>query len=172
MRLPLWLFSMKALLVCAVTLSVLILVDCDRGTRPKGIGASAPQFSIQDDERTVALRDFRGQIVVLNFWASWCPPCIEETPSLVVMQRRLRAKGITVIGVSIDEDEQAYHRFLKEHGIDFITVREPSEATEHLYGTVKIPETYIIDRNGILRRKIVSSVDWTSSDILEFLSSL
>jgi cytochrome c biogenesis protein CcmG, thiol:disulfide interchange protein DsbE len=147
-------------------------VRCDTGTRPKGIGAPAPQFSIQDHDRKVALSDFRGQIVVLNFWASWCPPCIEETPSLVVMQQRLRAKGITVIGVSIDEDEQAYHRFINEHGIDFITVREPSEATEHLYGTVKIPETYIIDRNGILRRKLVSSVDWTSPDIWQFLSSL
>ena len=65
-----------------------------------------------------------------------------------------------------------YTRSREPSVIDFITVREPSEATEHLYGTVKIPETYIIDRNGILRRKIVSSVDWTSSDILEFLSSL
>jgi cytochrome c biogenesis protein CcmG, thiol:disulfide interchange protein DsbE len=163
---------MKVLVVCAVMLPVLILVHCDNGTRPKGIGAPAPQFSIQDDERKVALGDFRGQVVVLNFWASWCPPCIEETPSLVVMQHRLRAKGITVIGVSIDEDEQAYHRFISEHGIDFITVREPSEATEHLYGTVKIPDTYIIDRNGILRRKIVSSVEWTSPEILQFLSNL
>jgi cytochrome c biogenesis protein CcmG, thiol:disulfide interchange protein DsbE len=74
--------------------------------------------------------------------------------------------------VSIDEDERAYHLFIKEHGIDFITVREPTEVTEHLYGTAKIPESYIIDRNGILRRKIVSAVDWTSSDILEFLSRL
>jgi len=86
---------MKALLVRAVTLSVLIFVHCDSGTRPKGIGSSAPQFSIQDDERKVALKDFRGQVVVLNFWTSWCPPCIEEAPSLVVMQQRLRAKAST-----------------------------------------------------------------------------
>jgi cytochrome c biogenesis protein CcmG, thiol:disulfide interchange protein DsbE len=164
--------SMKVLLVCAVTLSVLILAHCDSGTRPKGIGVWAPQFSIQDDERRVALTDFRGQVVVLNFWASYCPPCISETPSLVAMQQRMRKNGVTVLAVSIDEDEQAYHRFIEKYEINFITVREPSQTTEHLYGTVQIPETYIIDRTGILRRKFVNSTDWTSPEVLQFLGSL
>lgn len=151
---------------------ILLLAGCDRGTAPKNIGRLAPEFSLQDGQGKISLRQFRGQVVVLNFWASWCPPCIDETPSLVSMQQRLKAKGITVVGVSSDENEQAYRRFIQEYGINFPTVRDPSERVEHLYGTVKIPETYIIDRNGVLRRKFVSEVNWNSPEVLSYLSTM
>jgi peroxiredoxin len=88
------------------------------------------------------------------------------------MQQRLKDKGVTVVGVSADEDPQAYQRFIKEYGINFLTVRDPSERVEHLYGTVKIPETYIIDRKGVLRRKFVSEVNWNSPEVLSYLSTL
>jgi len=153
---------MTRALVSITVCLILLLAGCDRGTAPKNIGRLAPEFSLQDGQGKISLRQFRGQVVVLNFWASWCPPCIDETPSLVTMQQRLKAKGITVVGVSSDEDEQAYRRFVQEYGINFPTVRDPSEKVEHLYGTVKIPETYIIDRNGVLRRKFVSEVNWNS----------
>ena len=151
---------------------ILVLCGCDRGTAPKGIGRAAPDFRLRDDSSTISLRQYRGQVVVLNFWASWCPPCIDETPSLVSMQQRLKAKGITVVGISADEDEQAYHRFIREYGINFATVRDPSARVQHLYGTIKIPETYIIDRNGVLRRKFVSEVDWNSPEVLHYLSTM
>ena len=160
--------AVVSITVCAI----LLLAGCDRGTAPKNIGRLAPEFSLQDGQGKVSLRQFRGQVVVLNFWASWCPPCIDETPSLVSMQQRLKAKGITVVGVSSDEDEQAYRRFIQEYGIKFPTVRDPSERVEHLYGTVKIPETYIIDRNGVLRRKFVSEVNWNSPEVLSYLSTM
>ena len=91
---------------------------------------------------------------------------------MVQMQQQLKSKGVVVLAVSIDEDEQAYHKFIQQYGINFQTVRDPSERIEHLYGTVKIPETYIIDRNGVLRRKFVSEVEWTAPDVLGFLRSL
>ena len=141
-------------------------------SRPPHIGNPAPDFTIQDDERKVTLSQFRGQVVVLNFWATYCPPCIEETPSLVRLQQRFKDKGVTVVGVSWDADEDAYHKFLKDHQIDFLTVRDPSQRSGSLYGTVKIPESYIIDRNGIVRRKFVSAVDWSQPEIVEFLSKL
>ena len=127
---------------------------------------------MQDAERSVSLNQFRGQIVVLNFWATWCGPCVEEMPSLVNLQQRMKSKGVTVVGVSIDEDDDAYHRFLKEYKIDFITVRDGAKKTPNLYGTFKWPETYIIDRNGIVRRKFIGAVDWNSREIGDFLAKM
>jgi thiol-disulfide isomerase/thioredoxin len=127
---------------------------------------------VQDSDRTVVLDKFRGQIVVLNFWATWCPPCVEEMPSLVEMQRRMKNKGVTVVAVSIDVDENAYRGFLKQHGVDLLTVRDPAEKTPALYGTHGWPETFIIDRNGVIRRKFIGPVDWTEPEITDYLSKL
>ena len=110
--------------------------------------------------------------MVLNFWATWCPPCVEEMPSLVEMQRRMKAKGITVVAVSVDVDESAYQKFLKDHAVNLLTVRDPSQKSNNLYGTFKFPETYVIDRNGLMRRKFVGGVDWTAPDVIEFLGKL
>ena len=124
------------------------------------------------NERTVKLSDYRGQVVVLNFWASWCPPCIQETPSLVEMQSRLKDKGVIVLAVSEDADEAAYHRFLQRFNSNLIAVRDPSAKTKGLYGTVLIPETFIIDRKGVVRRKFISAVDWNTPEITDFLTKL
>ena len=145
---------------------------CYSNSRPPRIGASAPDFTVQDSDRTVALNQFRGQVVVLNFWATWCPPCVEEMPSLVEMQRRMKAKGVTVVAVSIDVDENAYHQFIKEHGVNLLTVRDPGQKTASLYGTRGWPETYIIDRNGVTRRKFIGAVDWTEPEITTFLGKM
>jgi cytochrome c biogenesis protein CcmG, thiol:disulfide interchange protein DsbE len=157
-------------IMCGVVL--LGLTACYSGSRPPHIGSSAPEFTVQDDDRKVSLSQFRGQVVVLNFWATWCPPCIEETPSLVVMQERLKTKGVTVLAVSVDADETAYRRFLKEHGVSLLTVRDPDQKTSNLYGTFKFPETYVIDRSGVMRRKFIGAVDWTEPEITDFLSRL
>jgi len=149
-----------------------LLTACYHGSPPRGIGAPAPNFTVQDDERKVGLDQFRGKVVVLNFWASWCAPCITETPSLVAMQETLKDKGVVVVAISADEDEEAYHRFIKQYGISFATVREPSAHTQHQYGTEKLPESYVIDRDGILRRRLINAADWNSPEIIEFLSRL
>ena len=151
---------------------VLLLSGCYSGSRPPRIGSEAPDFIVQDADRKVELRDFRGKIVLLNFWATWCPPCVEEMPSLVRLQQRFQDKGVTVLGVSVDADGDAYHRFLKDHNIDFLTVRDPDQKSNNLYGTFKFPETYIIDRKGIVRRKFIGPVDWGQPEIVDFLSKL
>lgn len=84
----------------------------------------------------------------------------------------MKDKGITVVAVSIDVDDKAYHQFLKEHGIDLVTVRDPEQKTPGLYGTHGWPETYVIDRDGVIRRKFIGAVDWTERDITEFLGKL
>jgi cytochrome c biogenesis protein CcmG, thiol:disulfide interchange protein DsbE len=155
-------------------LTLLLLSGCYTGTRPPRIGNPAPDFTLKDADRTVKLSDYRGQVVVLNFWASWCPPCVVETPSLVKMEDRLKGKGVVVLGVSEDVDEAAYRRFLERYNMNpnIVTVRDPSAKTKALYGTVLIPESFVIDRTGVVRRKFVSSVDWTSPEVIEFLTKL
>ena len=145
---------------------------CYSGTRPPRIGTAAPDFTVKDADHSVTLSEFRGKVVVLNFWATWCPPCVEETPSLVQMQQRMKDKGVVVLAVSEDEDEAAYHRFLKDHGVNLLTVRDGEHKSNTLYGSIRFPETYVIDRNGVVRRKFIGPVDWTSPDITDYLSKL
>jgi peroxiredoxin len=151
---------------------VLIAAGCYSGSRPLRIGRAAPDFVIQDADRKVTLSDFKGKVVVLNFWASWCPPCVAETPSLVKMQNQLKDKGVVVVAVSADEDENAYHKFITKYGMDFVTVRDPSTKVQRLYGTIQLPETYIIDRDGVLRRKFANAFDWSTPEVTDYLSKL
>ena len=156
--------------VLLLTLSALSLTACDRGDHPARIGQPAPQFTLADGAQTISLAQFRGHTVVLNFWATWCLPCIEELPSLMELQRRF--PQLTVLAISHDDDPAVYRRFLLDYRVNLLTLRDPSARIPHLYGTVKLPETYIIDSRGILRRKFVSAQDWTSPEIIDYLSKL
>lgn len=127
---------------------------------------------MQDAQNKITLSQYRGQVVVLNFWATWCAPCVEEVPSLVEMQRRLKAKGVTVLAVSVDVDQDAFQQFVKNHSVNLVTVRDPSGKSNQLYGTFRFPESYIIDRQGVMRRKFIGPVDWTEPEITDFLSKL
>jgi cytochrome c biogenesis protein CcmG/thiol:disulfide interchange protein DsbE len=160
---------------CSLLLALsatLLASACSAGSRPPRIGNAARDFTIQDADRQVSLNQFRGQVVVLNFWATWCPPCVQELPSMMTMQDRMRGKGVTVLGVSIDVDGDAYHRFLKLRNVNFVTVRDPEQKVATIYGTTGWPESYVIDRQGVLRRKFVGAVDWNSPEVLDFLSKL
>jgi cytochrome c biogenesis protein CcmG, thiol:disulfide interchange protein DsbE len=160
--------------------SLLALTACYSRSRPSSIGTLARGFTIQDSDRTVSLSQLRGRIVVLNFWATWCPPCVEEMPSLAQLQKRLAGRDVTVMAVSLDDNGDDYHKFLKEHNIDLLTVREAGQKTatgviapvSSEYGTFKVPETYIIDRQGTIRRKFIGPVDWSQAEIIEYLTRL
>ncbi len=155
-----------------LTCLLLALSGCYSGSRPPRIGSNAPEFTVQDAQNKITLSQYRGQVVVLNFWATWCAPCVEELPSLVEMQRRMKAKGVTVLAVSVDVDDSAYRQFVKDHNVSLLTVRDPDQKSNSLYGTSKFPETYVIDRNGVMRRKFIGAVDWTEPEITDFLSKL
>ena len=147
-----------------------LTVGCDRGDRPGNIGKVAPAFTVTDGVNTVELGKLRGRVVLLNLWATWCPPCLEELPSLLQMHREM--PEIAIVAISEDQDDAVYRKFLAQHRIDLMTVRDPSQRVNALYGTVQIPETYVIDRQGVLRRKFVSAQDWTNPEILKYLRSL
>jgi len=162
----------KRFRVLAALAALAAASGCYSGTRPPHVGSRAKEFRVQDSDRQVSLDQFRGQVVVLNFWATWCPPCVEELPSLMNLQERMRTRGVIVLGVSIDVDGDAYHRFLRVHNINFLTVRDPQQKVAAMYGTTGWPETYIIDRRGMLQRKFVGPVDWNSSEVIDFLNRL
>jgi len=107
---------------------------------------------------------------VLNLWATFCAPCIEELPSLLALQQQM--PDVAIVAVSMDQDSDVYRRFLDEHHVSVLTVRDPDQRVNALYGTVQIPETYIIDRQGVLRRKFIGAQNWTSPEITGYLSKL
>jgi cytochrome c biogenesis protein CcmG, thiol:disulfide interchange protein DsbE len=159
---------------------VFVSTTCYHGSKPSGIDRPAPEFTVRDSDRTVSLNQFRGKVVVLNFWASWCPPCVDELPSLMQLQATMQDKGVVVVGVSVDAEAADYYKFLKDHNVKFLTVRDPGEQTDtgvvapvsSKYGSYRFPETYIIDRNGILRRKLIGPANFTQPEIMEYLSRL
>jgi cytochrome c biogenesis protein CcmG, thiol:disulfide interchange protein DsbE len=143
---------------------------CDRGSHPEQLGTRAPMFALNDGEHAVDLNKLHGQVVVLNFWASWCAPCLEELPSLEDLQREL--PQVQIVAVSTDHDAAAYERFLKQHSVSLLTVRDGDERSNAMYGTVRFPETYVIDKNGMIRRKFIGPQEWTSPEIVSYLKKL
>ena len=161
------------ILVLALLAALCALIGCDRGSKPALLNASAPDFTIQDAGRTVSLHDFRGKVVVLNFWATWCPPCVDEMPSLVALQSKPEVKDrVQILAVSLDQDESAYKKFLADYNISILTIRDPSQESTRHYATTGFPETFIIDANGVLRRKFIGPIDWTKPEIIAYLQSI
>ena len=150
--------------------TLLAFAGCDRGDHPQQPGKPAPDFILNDGTRSVRLADYHGKVVLLNFWATWCAPCIQELPSLQALQQRM--PGVVVLAISVDEDPAAYHRFLGEHPLSFVTIEDPARRVNALYGTSLFPETYVIDKSGTIRRKFISAQDWTNPEIVNYLSHL
>jgi cytochrome c biogenesis protein CcmG/thiol:disulfide interchange protein DsbE len=155
----------------AILLLPLALVSaCDRGAHPDQTGKVAPDFTVSDGTSTVHLASYRGQIVLLNFWATWCAPCIQEMPGLLELHRD--RPDLAILAVSIDVDADQYRRYIDTRHVDLITVRDPEQTAAKLFHTEGWPETYIIDRNGIIRRKLVGDPDWSNPEIRSYLNSL
>ncbi len=142
-----------------------------RDTTPKE-GGKAPQFSIvTDGGARITPESFGGKVLVLNFWATWCAPCIEEIPSLSQMQKRFAGSGVVVVAVSIDKNPEKYRAFLNKIHVSFETARDPSADLSAEYGTFQYPETYIIE-NGLVMRKFAQAEDWSADNITQYLQSI
>jgi peroxiredoxin len=136
-------------------------------------GDSAPDFSITTDAgKTVTKDNFGGKLLLLNFWATWCPPCIEEIPGLNDMAETLGPKGLVILGVSVDKDEAIYKKFLQRNPLAYPTARDPEQKINLRYGTIQYPESYLIDRNGKVIEKYISSQPWNSPQMLQHIQSL
>jgi len=148
----------------------MLAVGCDRGSHPSEIGRVAPDFTVTDSHDSIHLASYRGQVVLLNFWGSWCTPCIQELPSL--LQFHHDHPEYPILAVSIDEDEGAYRSFLVNRHVTFTTAWDPGEVAAKKYSTTGWPETFIIDRQGKIRRRFIGATDWSDPEILSFLKTL
>ncbi len=142
---------------------------------PLLVGKSAPDFELPDlEETTVRLSDYRGKVVFLNFWATWCQPCREEMPSMEVLYKQFKRDGLVVLAVSIDRvtTAQEIPPFVKSMNLTFPVLVDSWGQTDKRYKLMGVPETYIIDQQGVLREKVIGPRDWTLLDNLQIVTQL
>lgn len=149
------------------------------GTAEKGAVAveksAAPDISVVSmaNGSTLKLSDLKGKVVLLNFWATWCPPCREEIPSLMKLNSLMTGKPFQMVAVSIDEGgKPAVESFFKESGFLLPTYIDESGAAVKSYGITGVPESFIIDKQGVLIKKIIGGFAWDSPEAVSFLESL
>ena len=161
------------ILIGALLIALILVVSGTLNEKVVVAGDTAPNFQVKTDNgMTVSRANFGGKVLVLNFWATWCPPCVEELPSLNEMQKQLSGSGVVVLAVSVDKNEQTYRQFLQRAGVSFQTFRDPEANVSADYGTFKYPETYVIDRNGKVVQKIIGPTDWTDPKMISYIRSL
>ncbi len=126
-------------------------------------GAKAPDAAAVDlvTGDTVRVRDLRGQVVLLNLWATWCPPCEQEMPSIERLHAKLGAEGLRVVAVSVDQlDRDAVRRWVDERGLTFTVLHDRSGKIQQTFQTTGMPETFVIDRDGVIVKKIIGATEW------------
>lgn len=137
----------------------------------------APEFELSDRQGQVhTLSQYRGQVVFLNFWASFCAPCREEMPSMESLVRQYEAQGLTMVAISLDDGWQDVDRFMNSflpgQRSAMTVLLDADEETAHRYGTELLPETYIIDRNGQIVARFVGDYDWTRAEVKQIIEGL
>jgi cytochrome c biogenesis protein CcmG, thiol:disulfide interchange protein DsbE len=164
-------------ILVAAVLPALVYLFLQAGSRESkviGVGDRAPEFSLKGlDGNQVRLSDLRGKIVMVHFWATWCPPCVEELPTLDTISRALPARDFQVLAVSVDEGgAPAVGSFLQRNRLVLPVLLDPDHAVSSRYGTFKFPETYLVGRDGIVKYKIIGPRDWNDPAALQALQQL
>jgi len=144
---------------------------------PLGTGAQAPDFhamTLDTPARAKSLADYKGQVVLLNLWATWCAPCRAEMPSMERLQQAYGSKGLKIVAVSIDDEgmEPAIRAFAKDYGLTFELLHDPTNATQRAYQTTGVPESVLIGKDGVIRNKISGATDWSSESIQNVVRAL
>jgi peroxiredoxin len=151
------------------------LFACTRSADHKiiGVGDHAPEIRLQSvDGKTVSLADYRGKVVLVHFWATWCPPCVEEIPTLERFSQQVSGIDIVVLAISVDKSAAALKTFLDKNKLHFPVLRDPGGKTAGSYGTTKFPETYVVGRDGMVRYKVIGPMDWSLRTNVEIIRSL
>ncbi len=175
-------------LILACVLAGVLLVGCNNEpssekegkaqaapAAPAGmIGLTAPDFTLTDMQgQQVSLSQFRGKIVILNFWATWCPPCVEEMPSMEQLYREFKDQDLVVLAVNVESSgQEAVSEFLAKKSYSFKILLDPDAETQNTYGVFRLPESFLIDRNGVVVEKVIGGRNWRLGDLYEKISFL
>ncbi len=151
--------------------AVLLFAQCD-STSTKSV--PAPNFRFPDlDGKYVSLDDYRGKVVLVNIWATWCPPCVAETPALEKLNNMFRDDDFKLLAVSIDESgERVVEQFMKKHNLTFPVLVDPNRSIMKLYGATAVPESFIVRKDGIIDRKVIGAIDWSDPKMIEYFRKL
>ncbi len=173
--------------VGAIVAVLIALVTVAYGFRdrflPVEVGTRAPDFTATDMAgKPVSLSDLRGQVVLLNVWATWCGPCREEMPSMQRLHERLGPEGLRIVAVSVDAASGARDpggreggdvaAFAQELGLGFTLWRDPSGEVQRIYRTTGIPESFVVDRDGRITKKVIGATEWDSAANVDLLRRL
>ncbi|MBC7964167.1 MAG: TlpA family protein disulfide reductase [Steroidobacteraceae bacterium] len=135
----------------------------------------APEISVISvaDGAPTKLSALKGKVVLLNFWATWCPPCREEIPSMMKLNSAMAGKPFQMVAVSIDEGgKQDVESFFKTNGFNLPTYLDPNGNAAKAYGVTGVPESFVIDKNGVLVKKVIGGLDWDSAEVISFFEEL
>ena len=164
--------TLQVLMLVAIAALGVVIGDSLRD-RVVQAGDEAPDFSVvTEGGLTLTRSNFGGKVLVLNFWATWCAPCIQEIPMLNQLSEMYRDKGLVVLGVSVDKNPGNYRQFLERFNIQFATAHDPQAAISDSYGSYRYPETYIIDSDGTVVQKVIAVPNWTGPEMRAFLDNL
>ena len=161
-----WGIVLGVVLLLAVTLAAGVHFLGDE-LFPVAVGSQAPEFkavTVAGAKRTKTLADYKGKVVLLNVWATWCEPCRVEMPSIEKLHREFGPKGLSVVAVSIDDpgSESRITDYTKELGLTFEVLHDPDQAISRNYQITGYPETFVIARDGTIRKKVIAAADWSS----------
>ena len=153
-------------LICSLT-------ACSKAPQPPREGQAAPDFTLKDlAGRDVNLKALQGKVVLVNFWATWCPPCRSEVPSMVKLNAAMAGKPFQMLAVSIDEGgKEAVEDFFKRSGATLPVLLDTQQKISKIYGTTGVPETFVLDKHGIVLKKIVGAMDWNDPQVIDYLNT-
>lgn len=134
-------------------------------------GSIAPGFSLKDLNGTVQHMP-RGKVVLLNFWATWCPPCRREMPSMVTLYQKLKDHGLKVVAISVDQNINDLTGFVREYSIPFEVLHDVTTDVSHRYGVFRYPESFLIDRAGRVRHHLIGAVEWTNPQVYKSIQAM
>ncbi len=152
---------------------VVALWGCAREEKPALEGNPAPEFTLKNlAGQDVKLADLRGKVVLVNFWATWCPPCREEIPSMERLNKAMAGKPFQMLAISIDEGGKgAVEGLFSKAGVTLPALLDPGQKTGKRYGITGVPETFIVDKKGVILKKVVGPIDWSDPMVGDFLEN-